>query len=452
MDGAPLNPSRFLSQVKRLFPKVEVETFTAPAGINDVVHACELAALGLTHLGVSPASQLASPAVDEVLSPDLAHRLYGEELNISVSSLERFASCPYKFFLEQGLRLKERKEFLLDVREQGSFQHEVLADFHEELKRDKLKWRDLTPKEARERIARSADKIIPTFANGLLAKSEQNRFIAGTYKEGLQQVITALVEWFATNRFDPEFVELRFGGRNALPAWRMKIDEDRHLVLYGRIDRVDLCRISETEAICIVIDYKSGGKKPDQTLLHYGVQQQLPAYLLALTRIQEAAAHFQVERIIPAGCFYLPLSGKTPAKKSRREAHGLPDEEKRARYKHDGIFDLERLEYFDSSAPGSDSKQFKRRLNKDGSPRGGSFNALWPDDFAAVLERSEELIREFGRRIYGGDIAIKPYKHGTQTPCDWCDFQSVCRFDPWTQPYHVLRKPEKAEPAEGAEG
>ncbi|HVK57323.1 MAG TPA: PD-(D/E)XK nuclease family protein, partial [Candidatus Kapabacteria bacterium] len=82
-------------------------------------------------------------------------------------------------------------------------------------------------------------------------------------------------------------------------------------------------------------------------------------------------------------------------------------------------------------------------------PYAKSFNALRTEDFAANLTRSEELIRDLGERVYHGDIAIRPYKHGKQTPCEHCDYQAVCRFDPWSQKYNVLRAPHKVEaPAE----
>ena len=52
-------------------------------------------------------------------------------LRTSVSRLEEFASCPFRFFVRSGLRADERKVFELDARERGSFQHEVLKIFHE---------------------------------------------------------------------------------------------------------------------------------------------------------------------------------------------------------------------------------------------------------------------------------------------------------------------------------
>jgi ATP-dependent helicase/nuclease subunit B len=421
---------------------LELEMFEAPQRIPELVHACELAALGMNSEFAEP---LMTAGQEERLETEVALRLYGEQLSISVSALERFASCPYKFFVEYGLGVKERKEFLLDVREQGSFQHEVLEKFHRELKAAGLKWRDLTPQEARGRAGRIAEEIIPVFRDGLLAKTEQNRFTAENYKAGLQELLGVLVEWCGTNRFDPDEVEFGFGGRSELPAWKLDLGNGRAVMLFGRVDRIDLFRDENGEALCVVIDYKSGLKAPNRTLMHHGVQQQLPAYLLAITRMQEIATHFNVKGISAAGCFLLPLRTGQERKKSRREALEDTAGAKRGRYMHEGLFDVAQLELLDRNGPEEPSGQFKYRVTKSGEPWGNTFNALRSDEFVEILQRTEELIREFGNRIYAGDIAIRPYKHGSQVPCERCDYQPVCRFDPWTQKYNVLRAPAKVE-------
>jgi ATP-dependent helicase/nuclease subunit B len=439
MDGAQLNPSRFITQVRRLFPKLDAEQFSTDLRFEDIVHKCELAALGLNE---NP--EISLPAPDEQLDVALANRLYGDELNISVSSLERFAACPYKFFLEQGLGVRERKEFLLDVREQGSFQHEVLSRFHEDLQRDGLEWRDVTPEQAKTRVAQIADEIIPQFHGGLLASTEQNRFTAENYKAGLQELIGVLIEFCQTNRFDPAVVEFGFGKGNPVPGWRVELADGKKLVLHGRVDRVDLHRVSETEALCVVIDYKSGLKPPNRTLLHHGVQQQLPAYLLAITKVGEIATHLKFKKISAAGCFLLPLSAQASNSKNRREALADLGSSRRNAYTHEGLFDVQHLTLFDSTAPSGKSGQFKFRITNALQPYGNTFNALKSEDFSRILDRSEELIREFGQRIFSGDIAIHPYKKGAQTACERCDYQAVCRFDPWTQKFNVLTDPPKA--------
>jgi ATP-dependent helicase/nuclease subunit B len=105
---------------------------------------------------IDRAEQFRCVRADKQLSTVVVEALYGKMLATSVSRLEDFAACPFKFFIRSGLRAEERKQFELDVREQGSFQHEVLALFHRALMKEGKRWRDLTPREARERIARGA--------------------------------------------------------------------------------------------------------------------------------------------------------------------------------------------------------------------------------------------------------------------------------------------------------
>src|SRR5207302_4636967 len=108
------------------------------------------------------------PPCEETLAPELAARLYGPVLKTSVSRIEQFAACPFKFFVHSGLRAEERKLFELDVKEQGSFQHDVLARFHQELREENKHWRDITPRDARDRIGRIAEGFMATYHQGLL--------------------------------------------------------------------------------------------------------------------------------------------------------------------------------------------------------------------------------------------------------------------------------------------
>src|SRR5262249_11282134 len=112
---------------------------------------------------------------NDPLNPTLARALYGPELRSSVSRMEEFAACPFKFFVNSGLRAEERRTFELDAREQGSFQHEILAEFHRQLKRERKRWRDITPEEARERVGKLAQWLMVGYREGLLQSSEQSR-------------------------------------------------------------------------------------------------------------------------------------------------------------------------------------------------------------------------------------------------------------------------------------
>jgi ATP-dependent helicase/nuclease subunit B len=198
-NGKTLNPSPFLGQLRRLFPSLEFETVRGAPDWRDSEHASEMVAPLLRSGGLGrllddlPAlaslrGQLEQLTVapGETLAPALAARLYGPELRTSVSRMEEFAACPFKFFVHSGLRAEERKLFELDVRNQGNFQHEVLAAFHLQLQKEKKRWRDIDPREARELIGKLATVMAVNFQDGLLQATEESQFTARMLTETLQ--------------------------------------------------------------------------------------------------------------------------------------------------------------------------------------------------------------------------------------------------------------------------
>src|SRR5262249_55745465 len=180
-----------------------------------------------------------------------------------------------------GLRAEERKLFELDIREQGTFQHDVLALFHQQLQRENRRWRDITPREAHERIGRIAEVLAVGYRDGLLHSSEQTRFMLRVMTGSLQDFIETLVGWMRGQyQFDPVAVELPFGDEPRGWAWELELGEGHRLAVRGRIDRIDLHRkLGSDTARCVVVDYKSGQRQLDPLLLTNGLQLQLLTYL-----------------------------------------------------------------------------------------------------------------------------------------------------------------------------
>ena len=237
------------------------------------------------------------------LSPSAVSALYARDLATSVSKLEQFAECPFKFFVAAGLRAQERKEFELDHRERGSFIHRLLDEFHlrvtagRDRERDTplpqsqpiplpgRRWRDLTPAAAADLAARIGEDLLASPEFALFAADDSRRFTARTLIASAQRLLAALVGWMPHYAFDPVAVELAFGlGPNPpLPALRLALADGNSLTLRGRIDRVDLCRDPATGAtLAVVVDYKSSPKKLEPQKVAAGLQLQLLAYLNVL--------------------------------------------------------------------------------------------------------------------------------------------------------------------------
>jgi ATP-dependent helicase/nuclease subunit B len=369
-------------------------------------------------------------------------------LDTSVSQFEKFAACPFQFFVSSGLQAEERLRYELDIRQQGSFQHEVLAKFHEDLRVAGKRWRDLTPAEARNLIAETCASMLEKFEDGLLTAKEQNRFLAESYKQSLQRLIETLVGWMQQYQFDPEVVEIGFGFHDSkLPAWRIDLGQDCALLFRGRIDRVDLWRKpGHDEALCVVIDYKSSQRKLKQLYIENGLQQQLPAYLNVLRHLENGRSVFGVNRLIPAGVFYINLAGSYEFGETRADVLNSVFEDSRRAYTHEGLFNADELDKLDNRTDVSAGDQFRYSLKKDGHLAKKGLGPLSQDAFSRMLDESHARLVQMGRSLYQGDVRIDPYKCGNEVACEKCDYGSICRIDPWSHKFRTLKA--VAEPEE----
>jgi ATP-dependent helicase/nuclease subunit B len=271
--------------------------------------------------------------------------------------------------------------------------------------------------------------------------------------------------------FDPAKAELDFGlDDSSAPAWELDLGGGHKLVLRGRIDRIDLYLEANSRSLCVVMDYKSSRRKLDPLLVAHGIQLQLLAYLAAIRSWPpevwaglnlpaffslfppgrgegEEPQNFGAIEIAPAGAFYVNLRGQYERGATRNEALADTGATRKRAYRHTGRFDIGALSHLDRAQV---ADQFNYRLNKDGRLRSDSVEALPRAEFEKLLDRVETQLREMGRTIFSGALPVAPYRKGRETPCAFCDYRAVCRMDPWTHRYRVLRATD-ASPAVSAQ-
>jgi ATP-dependent helicase/nuclease subunit B len=460
-QGRALNPSPFLARVERALPELRRQRFTTAIEWTQAEHRSELLAPAIGwcanqasarewaavsgFLSAGRKERIAALAAynpQAVLSPTGADVLYGPVLQTSVSALEKFASCPFQFFVQAGLRAGERRQFEIDVREKGSFQHEVLARFHRSLHAEGRRWRDLTPGEAVDRIGRIVTDMTGEFRNGLFGTTPEQALEAARLGRLVQEYVEVAVGWMDAYGFDPVAVELGFGGRSdPLPAWVLPLDEEHSLAIRGKIDRIDLAKDSGAEkALCVVVDYKSGGRRLDECLLENGIQIQLPAYLAALRRLPNPRPVLGVGALVPAGVFYVNLRGRYESGAHRNEVLSTAAERRRLAYQHLGRFNAAFLRVLDRREGVTTGEQFNYRLTAKGQFHANCREPMQADAFEQMLDDVENRLRELGRRIYAGVVDMDPYRHGGDIACDQCAARAICRIDPWTHRYRSLAR------------
>jgi ATP-dependent helicase/nuclease subunit B len=362
-------------------------------------------------------------------------------LETSISHLEDYAACPFKFFVGRGLRAEERPEFEIDIRERGSLQHEALMLFHRRVREQRQRWRELSPERARELIREIGERLCATFRDGLFAGSPDRRFLAGALNRRLQQFIEVSVHWARQYAFDPWQVELGFGlGNDELPAWSLELGAGRALRLRGRIDRVDVLPGDPDQAYLVVIDYKLGGQELTKVKLENGLDLQLLAYLGVLQETPDARQLFGAVKLVPAGAFYVSLLPRGGTAKHRRELLEAREAARRRGYQHRGRFRRDLLVQFDNRQE-AQGDQFRYAVKKDGAFADHSNEALPPEDFLALVAHARQRLVQYGQEIFEGNVAIAPYRIQAETACARCLYRAICRFDSWTTEYRTLKCP-----------
>lgn len=464
-SGTALNPSPFVDQLRQLFPTLTVNEFNGtmePAAVRRLPELLSLPdwpkrlqplikrhaedALLRPLAALSDQQQaIVQNLAQQQIAPPTVDALYGYQLSGSVSSLEDFAACPFRFYAARGLRAEEREKYETDVRERGNLQHELLDRFHKKLQAEKRRWRDLTPTEAATVVRKLGEELLPQYREGLFANEQANAHLGRTLVQRVERIVTVLVDWMATYQFDPTAVELSFGMTGStLPGWQFPLTDGRTLLLRGRIDRIDLCPLpGQDRALLNILDYKSSEKKLDSLKLQHGLQLQLLSYLAYLGQSPAGRELFQMKELVPVGAFYINLRGGTSVSENRREADEAARQGTRAAYRHQGRFDASYLDYLDARPERKSSDQFNSSTRSKTDPLKGT-------DFAALLGQMEQHLKDFGTRIFHGDVTVAPYRKGQEIACTYCKFKSVCRFDDWSDSFRVL-KPLKAAPAEEAE-
>ncbi len=383
------------------------------------------------------------------LDKRIVEKFFGEQIRSSATRLSTFAACPYRYFARYILELEEREEFKFEPLELGVFYHRVLDALLKELNAERKDFATIQDEELLELLQEQISKIVQTnsFISNFLRRSPHNAFIIHSAGEVLEDCVWAIAQMVRAGSFRPRWSEVSFGevknSSDRVGEYRIGLSGGRVLYLDGKIDRLDVAKLNDKK-IAIVFDYKKSKNKAffSWSKFYHGLDMQLPIYMLAVRN----ASNSQYEAINPVGAFYMPVE-VSPAIAAIDE---LTERGEKFRYKSKGIFNGEFARQLDSAAS-KDSEFYNFYVTKEGEPYGryNTLGALRPEDFEKVLEFTERKIIGLAEEIVSGEIEVKPYRVGTEIPCSYCVYKSVCRFDWQINDYNFLEAFGKTRVLEG---
>ena len=385
----------------------------------------------------------------EKIEKELSEKLYCEKpaegsdeavLRSSVSQLETYVSCPYRFFLRYGIKLKETIEFEIDSRDTGNVFHEVMDLFSKKLKENGKTWRDFSDEYARDTVTELLGKVTDIYGACVFQDSARNRLNIYRLKKALVTSVLSIRYQIQKGSFEPQAFEVPFRRDIKLAGGT---DKKRVLRLRGKIDRVDLAK-KDGEVFVRIVDYKSSAKKLEPANLYDGSQLQLPMYMdQEVKRLNEKG-----EKTGPASMLYyhvtdplleLPYDSSDEDIEAKRNTeskmHGYTVGDSRIVSMND--------KSMDEGSGSSDVINVSYTKNGFGSRS----EVISKDAFDTLMEYSEFIAKKKAGEILDGNIEAKPAEKGS---CEYCSYRASCGFDIRIPGYEKSKK-EKVDKHKMAE-
>ncbi len=453
-EGRSMRPSMIISRLKKLFPaiteysditmpgegEIEFVSGTNPAfkkmvavlrqkadgkNVNPLwkeVYKWFAAHKQWHHKCSSLGRVLGYKNVAQPVSRDKTALLYGEPVYSSVSRLEKYAACPFAFYVQYGLGAKERKVYRLCPPDIGTFMHKVIEEFSRELAAQKIDWSELDWDQCESKVSEIVDQMLEKMKGSSLSGSKRYTALLLRLKRVVTRAVWLISEHFRRGNFIPVGYEVKFGEGGEFPPITIELESGKKAYLTGRIDRVDALKTGEGIYLRIV-DYKSGSKDFKLSDIFYGLQLQLVAYLDA---IWEDMAGSQT--VLPGGIFYFTLDDPIVKTDGRNSVDDIEKSVmKELKMKGLLLADVKLIREMDKNLEGY-SLIIPASINK-GDVLGKSSSAASLEQFNSLRFYVRKLLKDLCEEISQGKVPIRPYKAKKYTSCKYCSFSAICQFD-----------------------
>lgn len=353
--------------------------------------------------------------------------LYSNEdgkLMFSVSRLEKYAECPFSYFVQYGLKAKNRKIYEFTPPDLGSFVHDILDLFTNRVKKEGILWSELNNERCKEIVSNLIDIRLSEQTNSILNSSKRFKYLSQRFKRVISKSVTVMAEQIGKGEFEVFKTEFDFGNYKTGEAVMLNLQDDEKVYLQGRIDRIDTLDL-DGQTYIRIIDYKTGAKKFDLNELYYGLQMQLLVYLDAIIKNSK---YILEKQVVPGAVLYFKVDD--PIIKSKKEMTTEEVEtEVLEELKLKGLVlkDAKVVKAMDRDIEGY-SLVIPAAFKKDGDFKSTS-DVVTEEEFTLLREYVNRKMISLCEDMLCGDIKIEPTKQANRSYCEYCNFSSICQFD-----------------------
>lgn len=421
-DGGESRPSFVMERLSRLFNLREIPGSLPEARRSAPAPAMELACGGNAEAAAWFADHENAGRMERLrqagktargrLAPQAVKALYGDELWLTASRIDNFASCKFQYFLRYGLKAKPRQQARFDPPEMGTFLHYILEKVAGDVGKEGG-FRAVS----RERIEALTDQYVEEYIHTQLQdfreKSQRFVYLFRRLTATVRRIVLDTARELSRSDFKPLDFELNF----AAP-----IPGETPVMLTGVADRVDGWE-HDGKLYLRIVDYKSGAKQFSLTDVWYGMGLQMLLYLFTL---EKTGLKGQDMPIVPAGVLYVPARDTLISARER-----LSDEEilkeKLKKLRRSGLL-LKDETVLNAMERGDIPEYLPVKINRSGDITGDALATA--EQLGDLGRHVEDILAEMAGELQSGSITADPwFQSESENTCAWCDYFDACHFD-----------------------
>lgn len=353
-----------------------------------------------------------------IKNPDLARKLFKNDMYLSVSKIEDYYKCAFKYYCKFGLNACPRIKAEMNPMETGSVIHYVLECIVRDYGSKGLI--ELDSRQIQTEVKKYLKQYLESKMGDYSEFTVRFKYRFMYLSKLISCVVLRLREEFENCDFEPKAFELSIGnGENgeSVKSQAINLPDGGTIQIRGSIDRVDTYT-ENGEQYVRVVDYKSGIKKFKLSDILYGLNLQMFVYLFTLCKSDNELAGKE------AGVLYLHSSRKIYNVSRNAIDSGVLKEDSDA-YKMVGV------------VLNDEENQIAEHMEHDlkgefidvkcSAKKGVSGSIVSLEDMGRISRKIDSLIEQMGVELHMGKIMQNPVDSTNHNnTCEFCDYSSVC--------------------------
>ena len=172
--------------------------------------------------------------IGEEIPRDKLRKLYENDngnLRFSVSRLEKYAECPFSYFVQYGLKAKDRKIYEFSAPDLCSFMHEILDKFTNKVKNEKILWSELNKDKCKEIVSELIDIKLKEDNNSILNSTKRYKYFTDRFKRVITKSVSVIAEQMKRGKFEVFRNEFEFGSMDGGEPIKLIYHQVREYIL-----------------------------------------------------------------------------------------------------------------------------------------------------------------------------------------------------------------------------